>query len=382
MPQRTFRGPSVRAARRGDSMRPTGALKDKRKPDDQVRFYVPRAAYVPVKGDWSPFNPWPFDQDGRGMCVGVADCELMANDAARLGIIPANYPLFYSPWYIYNRARHMRGWLNDDNGCYPEDAAQSIVEHGVLRYDSWPCERDEYGNIAMDKTDPTIWEMAASRYPGVGKARIDNGVKGLLAALNDGVVSLAVPWFDKWGSSYKSGVLPPINTETSDTRHNVLLDGWNEDEGMFYGLNSWGEWGIRESALGERSMRCGFKMPFEYIETIKSKFGGYDAWDIDFDYAPPEKPLQFGLNVSAGPGGHGSGVYEAMSQAEIYAGARDGYTFSAWRPERNIAAPGSARTTITVREPDTVTAYFKQEKKQRCGMFLLAQILNKLEGIS
>lgn len=358
--------------------RPTGALKDIRKPDELVRFYVPRAVEVTVKGDWSAFNPLPFDQDGRGMCVGAADCELTANDAARLGIIPANYPLFYSPWYVYNWARFMHGWLNDDFGCYPEDAAQAIVDHGVLRYDSWPCVRDEYGNIEMDRTDPSIWEMAASKYPATIKARIDNGVDGLLAALADGVVSLAVPWFPNWDSSYKSGVLPPPGT-WGNARHNVLLDGWNKDEGMFYGLNSWGEWGIRESANGERPMRCGFKMPFEYIEMFKQQYGGYDAWDIDFGAAPAEKPLQFGLNVSVGPGGYGSGVFEAMSTTEIFAGEKDGYTFSSWRPERNVANPCAAKTAITVREPDTVTAYFKQAKKPRCGMFLLAAFLNKLE---
>lgn len=361
---------------------PTGALKDIRKPDEKVRFYVPKAVTRPCKGSWAKYNPWPFNQDGRGMCVGVADCELMANDAARLGIIPAGKPLFYSPWYVYNQARFARGWLNDDFGCYPEDAAAAICEHGILRYDCWPCERDEFGNIAMDKQDPAIWEARASRYPNMVKARIDNGVEGLLAALADGVVSLAVPWFSKWGSSYISGVLPPIKGESSDSRHNILLDGWDEDEGMFYGLNSWGEWGIREAEDGDRPFRCGFKFPFEYIETIKADFGGYDAWDIDFDAALAEAPMTFALTALVGPGGYGSGIYAAGEKVEIYAGNRKGYTFSQWKPGLNVDDSRSPLTAVWMLDDTTVNAYFKTGKTQRCKLFDLAALLNKREGIS
>jgi len=362
---------------------PTGALKDKRKPDELVRFYVPKAVTRPRVGSWAQYNPWPFNQDGRGMCVGVADCELMANDAARLGIIPVGKPLFYSPWYVYNWARFARGWLNEDKGCYPEDAATAICDHGVLRYDCWPCVRDEYGNIAMDKQDPAIWEARASRYPGLVKARIDNGVEGLLAALADGVVSLAVPWFSKWGSSYRSGVLPPIKGESSDSRHNILLDGWDENEGMFYGLNSWGEWGIRETALvTERPFRCGFKFPFEYIETIKADFGGYDAWDTDFDAAEPEAPMQFALTVKAAVGGYGSGLYAAGEKVQIDCGSQGGYTFSQWKPALNIDDPKSALTAIRMLDDTTVSAYFTKYKAKRCDLFALAKLLNQREGIS
>ena len=359
---------------------PTGALKDKRKPDELVRFYAPKAVERPRRGGWSNYNPYPFNQDGKSMCVGVADAELMANDAARLGIIPTGKPLFYSPWYIYNWARFMRGWLNEDNGSYPEDAAQAICEHGVLRYDRMPCKRDEFGNIAMNTADPSTFEPYASKYPNIVKARIDNGVQGILAALADGVVSIAVPWFDKWGSSYKAGPLPPIADQEISGRHNILFDDWDEDEGMFYFPNSWGEWGIQEAVASERPFRCGGKMPFEYIELFKSKFGGYDAWDLDFNPADPEPPMVFYLSAKAAEGGYGTGDYAAGSKAEIYAGKKIGFEFSSWKPGLNVANPFSASTKVLMLDDAEINAYFKANKAKRCDLFAQARKIMQ-EGI-
>ncbi len=355
--------------------RPTGALKDIRKPDDQVRFYRAKTAIVPDEGDWSMWNALWFDQDHRNKCVGAAFGELMANDAARLGIIKPGLPLYYSTWYIYNWARLMRGWLYEDCGSYPEDAADAICEHGILRYDLWPCKRDSSGTILMDTTDPSTKESYARKYPNMVKARINNGVEGLLAALSDGVVALATPWFDKWDSSYNVGVLPSITSETMSGRHCFLLDGWSQKDGLFYGPNTWGEWGIQQSALGMRPHRCGFAMPFEYIELFKSKFGGYDAWDIDFEATDPETEMLFQLLLHAGEGGFGTGMYPSGSKVEIYAGKRAGAEFSRWDPMDNVDNLWLAKTNITMMDNTELTAMFREQQKKakRCKLFDIAK---------
>lgn len=358
---------------------PTGALKDKRKPDELVRFYVPKVAVAPRQIDWVKYAPMAFNQDSRQKCVGAAFAELMAYDAAGAGEIPAGLPLYFSTWWIYNWARFMRGWLNEDCGSYPEDAATAICEHGLMPYTLWPCKRDEFGTIAMDTTDPNT-KAGAIQLPNTNKARIDNGVEGLTLALAEGPVSIAVPWFDKWGSSYKSGVLPPIADQEMSGRHCIVFDGHDMDKGMFYGPNSWGEWGIKESALGERQSRCGVAMPFEYIELFKSKFGGYDAWDIDHDKVPPLPDMNFTL-ITHTAEGTDKVVCPARISLEINAGKKSGYEFSRWKPSNNIHNPYSADTFITMLDDAEVSAYFKANKAKRCDLFAWAKLLNKAQGI-
>ena len=359
------------------------SMKDKRKPDHQVRFYAPKAIEVPKQGDHSKFAPYRFDQDGRGMCVGVSLAEQLAYDAAQQGMIPAGLPLYFSPWWNYNWGRFMRGWLNQDDGSMPEDVATAICDHGVMPYTRWPCKRDEFGNIAMDTTDPNTKIADAIKFPNMVKSRIVDGVDGLLAALASGdVVSIAVPWFAKWQSSYRSGVLPPIADQEIDGRHCILFDGWDKDKGLFYGPNSWGEWGIQESAMGERTTRCGFAMPFEYIELFKSKFGGYDAWDIDYDTILPLPPMQFSLAMKAEPGCYGAGIYAAGSKVEVYAGKKvGGGDFSRWRPGLNLDNQWAAKTTITLMDDTVLQAYWLQLQVKRCRLFDIAKARNQREGI-
>jgi hypothetical protein len=152
------------------------------------------------------------------------------------------------------------------------------------------------------------------------------------------------------------------------------------DKGLFYGPNSWGEWGIKESAMGERQSRCGFAMPFEYIELFKSKFCGYDAWDIDHDKVPPLPDMKFTLTTHTAKG-KDTVVCPARISLEINAGKKSGYTFSRWKPSNNINNPYSADTFITMLDDAEVSAYFTKNKANRCALFLEALLANKAQGI-
>lgn len=361
---------------------PTGALKDVRRPREEVHFYTAKAEIVPVRIDHSPYNPWPFYQDGSPQCVGDAFSEMMCNDLARQGVIPAGLPLYLSPTHIYNMARKLGGTLARNEGCYPENAATAICENGVVPYTSWPCKYDKYGNIIFDPTDPDAYASLAIKLPNMVKSRIDNGVSGLLAALADGVATVAVPWFPEWGSSYRSGILPPIANKEMSARHDLEFDGFNQEEGMFYFVNTHGEWGIQESAMGLRPFRCGGKMPFEYFEVFKSKFNGYDAWNINNGAVGPLPKMQLSLTVNGQKGCYGSGLYDPGQKVEIFAGAVAGYTFNRWYPGQFVDNLWSAKTTIIMRDViELHTSHKKLPASKRCCLFDIAKQLNQKEGI-
>ncbi len=364
----------------GQNRYSTGALKDVRKPDELVTFYVSRAVEVPRIIDHSQYNAWPFYQDGQPICVGVAFDQAVCNDAARLGIIPAGLPVYFSPTHIYNTARKVRG-LVDNNGCYPEDAATAICETGLVPYTAWPCRYDKYGDIIFDPAEPDIYLTYVIKLPNTTKARIDNGIDGLLGALVDGVVSFAIPWFDEW-ASYTSGVLPPVDKLEMSARHNLIIDGANRDEGMLYGPNWHGVWGIKETPRGERPFPCGWKMPFEYIDIFKKKFGGYDAWNINFDAAAPLPPMKLSLAVHGQNGHYGSGLYDPGQKVEVYAGAVSGYNFSNWCPPTWCDNPWAAKTIVTMRDViELHSVHKKQPTVKRCRLFDFAAKINEEEGI-
>ena len=89
----------------------TGAFKDERIPEDQLRKYQPRAAVRPRQSDWSSFNPNLPNQINQPCCVGEAGVVFMCNDLARMGVIPAGLPIYFSPNHLWNMARKMRGRL-------------------------------------------------------------------------------------------------------------------------------------------------------------------------------------------------------------------------------------------------------------------------------
>jgi hypothetical protein len=357
---------------------PTGALKDKRKPDELVRFFSPKVSEAPRQIDWVKYAPMAFNQDGRSKCVGAAFAELMAYDSAIAGEIPAGLPLYWSTWWIYNWARWIRGWLNEDCGSYPEDAATAICEHGVMPYALWPCKRDEFGTIAMDTTDPNT-KGGAIKLPNTNKARIDNGVQGLMLALAEGPVSIAIPWFSSLWGRYASGVLAPIANAEMDARHNVLFDGFDQERGLFFGPNTHGEWGIKESALGERQSRCGFAMPMEYIELFKTKFDGYDAWDLDHGKAPPLPEMRFNL-ITHSAEGKRDDICGAGSKVSLHAGKKSGYEFSRWRPSNNLDNQFSADTFIRMLDDAEVSADFIKTKAKRCDLFEIARKIMQEEN--
>ncbi len=338
-----------------------GAFKDKIDPAPKI--YAPKAQ-VADEITWEQYLPAVFHQDSRGMCTGVTGAEICAVDAAIAGIIKPGLQLHYSPWWAYNGGRLKQGWLNQDDGAYPDDVFNWIVEHGLVRYRDWPVIRESFGDIKFDATDPTTKESLAIKYPDMVKSRIVGGVEGLIAALADGPVAISTPWFKDW-EGYSSDVLPKITKNSSfNGRHEYLLYRSSKSKGTFFGENSWGtDWGILISSLNTRG---GFEMDMESIQTILTYniAGGYDAHDIDANYMAlgVEPAAMYNLLVHSLAHGDTSNLYEALSKIAIDAGSKKGYTFNVWRPHANIDNPFARKTFITMMQDTEISAFFYKNK--------------------
>ena len=259
--------------------------------DEKAVYHKRRVARLPDVVDLSPFIPAIGYQDGVSACTGFGFGGHCATTAAQLGIIVAGKKIHYSPNWIYNGARKKEGTLNSDEGAYPDDCANWIVENGLVTWADWPFIE------VFDKTDPVDKLIYTKLYPNRKKVRVDNGADGIMAALADGhTVAIGTPWFANW-RDYSEGVLPKVNSSSVLAGgHETYLYGFNRIRGTVLGPNSWGEWGILIAALGTRG---GYEMDAEAFEVMKNNFGGYDAHIITF--APPTDPEVVLVSIAIQP---------------------------------------------------------------------------------
>lgn len=204
------------------------------------------------------------NQLNSSSCVGFGIGINLNSVKVNLGI----FEEWCSPTYIYNGARFIEGTLSFDNGCYPKDALDWTLKQGILLEHFWPYN-------GFEKAAPSSARMSlADRYKGFAYFRCVDGIEGICDALSSGhLVSIGSPWFKEWENTDACGRLAtPKNTSFVIGGHETCLYGYDRTEGIFGGVNSWGEeWGY--GGL--------YKMPFESIDCFKAN-GGYDAHYITF----------------------------------------------------------------------------------------------------
>jgi hypothetical protein len=229
-----------------------------------------KVAPVPDQVDLSKFLPDVRNQGQVGSCVGFGIGAVLGARAKMRG----DWREPYSPTWIYNGARALEGTLTQDIGCYPRDALDWLLEKGCLLEHFWP-----YNPLLLDtRYPPSSLEPEASKTPLIAYYRVVDSVDGLCSAIADGFcLAIGTPWFRKWMNPTPSwkclwknvpGILPEV-TELDEVvgGHETCLYGYDKNEKMLYGQNSWGEpWGNKGR----------FKMPFSAIEVFK-QLGGYDA---------------------------------------------------------------------------------------------------------
>ena len=270
--------------------------------DITAKYHIQKVIRLPDTKDLSQYIPQIGDQDGVGACTGFGFGGETSTVAAQLGYIQPKRSLFHSANWIYNGARKIRGWLNQDSGAYPDDCANWIVDNSLVSWIDWPFEDK------LDTTDPDVYKIKAIQYTNRAKFRVDNGAEGIMSALAEGhPIAIGIPWASSW-MNYTSGILPEINSSTIMAGgHEVFLWGYiivyntggiiDYSKSYFLGSNSWGtSWGILIDALGTHG---GFKIPMSVFEVFKNSFGGYDAHYITFE--SPVTPVSELSSISLEP---------------------------------------------------------------------------------
>jgi hypothetical protein len=260
----------------------SGWAKDKY--DSRDYLHLPRLVRVPAAVDLSQLRSSVRQQGNVGSCVGQA----IRGIGCAVAISLAAFAEDYSPTWIYNGARFIEGTLAMDWGCYPKDALDWVLGHGLLYERYWP-----YDPSKLDMSAPSSERQAqAIQYPDFAYYRCVDGVDGICSALADSwasiqvggpgwLVAIGAPWFALWMNPGSSGILSEVNSNDAIAGgHETFLFGYDQGKGLLYGQNSWGtNWG---------NGGC-FAMPFQAIEVFK-QLGGYDAHYLRFNTLPPTPP--------------------------------------------------------------------------------------------
>lgn len=218
------------------------------------------------------------DQGNVGSCVGFGIGINFNSVKVKVGI----FEEWSSPTFIYNGARYLEGTLPVDIGCRPRNALEWTRECGILDEQHWPYDMEK-----LDRAAPSSERIAlANRYKDFDYFRVVDGIEGLCEAIALGhFVSIGNPWFKEWRKAPAGRLAIPTMQSEIAGGHETCFYGYDTNQGLFYGANSWGtEWGA--SGL--------YVMPFEAIPIFKAQ-GGYDAHYIVFtaeidEGEPPEPP--------------------------------------------------------------------------------------------
>lgn len=253
----------------------------KDKYDRRDYLHKPRLVRLPDKVDLSALRPSVRDQGYVSSCVGFGIGGAVGAMAKSVNV----FTEWFSPTWFYNGARFIEGTLSYDEGCYPKDALDWLVDKGRLLERFWPYDLNK-----LDQSAPSSERQSqAIKYPDLAYFRCVDGAEGICSALADSqasfasggiawLVAIGTPWFALWMKPGSDGVLSEATTADNIVGgHATFLFGYDLTERVFYGQNSWSsDWG---------NNGC-FTMPMSAFNVFK-QLGGYDAHYIKFTLEAP-----------------------------------------------------------------------------------------------
>jgi C1A family cysteine protease len=285
MPVKRGKAPSAAASR---GTRPTsipGARKIARygwKPDlpDQrdYSFIVPASLVQSITPslDLRPQCPPVYDQGQIGSCTANAIAAALQFDMMKQGtgvIMPSRL-------FIYYNERAMEGTVGSDAGAYIRDGIKSVASQGDCPEDEWTYDATPAGSggvfppdaKAATRPNQQCYDDAikhkAMSYQSVDRNLTD--MKGCLFAGYPFIFGFTV---------YESFESPEVVAGTGDVPmpkagekilggHAVLAVGYDDDDQLFIGRNSWGE------SWGDAGY---FYMPYAYL--LDDNFSD-DFWTV------------------------------------------------------------------------------------------------------
>lgn len=215
------------------------------------RFSAPHVVALPDFVDLRPHCSPVEDQRDANSCVANAVVGALEYMDRRAGGRAIDYSRLFVYWY----ARDLRGWQDQDEGCYIRDAIKVVAGRGVCPESLWPY------NLQRVMVEPeAVCGAAAHRHLLERYARAKT-LQDIQAALAMGYpVVGGFPVFEALESPEvaKSGLLPAPRPEDHILGyHAMMIAGYDAAAKQLIVRNSWGpEWGLNGYV----------KFPFAYAE--------------------------------------------------------------------------------------------------------------------
>lgn len=246
-----------------------GWIKDIRDNKDFIGLAPVTSSVVPVSEcdlRKLSFMPPYVNQLMTNSCVGNATSSIFRFMLRKLG----KQDFQPSRLFTYYFARAQRGWENEDEGCMPRDAMQSLISNGTIREGEWPFS-DAPQIVNSRPPQPLLASAKANKV-------IEGKYVRMLA--NDNLYHLkyslfqllpftiGIPCFSSFFDTGSDGIVKmPKSNETIEGFHLMWVAGYSDAQKLFIAPNSWGEdWGDHGCCY----------LPFDFV----SRYGD-DLWRIE-----------------------------------------------------------------------------------------------------
>ncbi len=269
---------------------------------------------LPSSIDLSSSMPVPGNQGSQGSCVGWASAYALKSyqEKVEMGWSLNSTHTVFSPAYIYNQ---INGGV--DNGSYPSDALQLMIDKGAATWAMMPYDQNDY------TTQPTAAiNNHAKNYKALEYRRLlgTEQMKASLANRNAILIGMKVYssfyYLQGSGSVYQ----PNINSESNEGGHAVTIVGYDDNKygGAFKIINSWGiNWGDGGY----------FWLPYSYVSdlimvsyVLTDGMNGIDTNTEDDNIPEPVRTNLPNLEVQSWsatydprPNGSGELIYEILN---------------------------------------------------------------------
>lgn len=244
-----------------------GWCKDLRDDRDFAVGGVPPSIALPTNVDLRLlYSPPIEDQSVTNSCVGNATSSVFRFMRCKLGL-PDIKP---SRLFTYYFARARQGWQNEDEGCMPRDAMQSLISNGTVDEAVWPFITDP----AVVNQRPPQTVLAQAKHNHIVEHKYvrmlpDHELFHLKYSLAQELpFVLGIPCFSSFFDVGSNGIVPmPKKGETLEGFHLMYALGYDDHEQYFITPNSWGE------EDGDHGVRY---LPYEFMKRYAD-----DLWRME-----------------------------------------------------------------------------------------------------